>query len=127
MPRGAAPAWRARKEPVADDWLLASVNQAGGLGKHHPETGHYKHLVMRGLASREEAQAWKQALHRSAVYLHKWHIADVGVSAKIERAGKGYIIKYFAVNKSHAQAHIIKTYGADPARWPYHARGRAAT
>jgi hypothetical protein len=126
MPRGPAPQWRARKQPVADDWLLASVSQAGGHGQHDGETGFYADLVMRDLADRPEAEEWKRALHRSAVYLHKWGLADIGVSAKIERSGGGYIIRYRAVNKQHAQSYVVRTYGPDPARWPYWARGRAA-
>lgn len=126
MPRGPAPQWRARKEPIADDWLLASVNEAGGHGQHHPETGFYAQLVMRGLADRAEAETWKQALHRSAVYLRRWKIADIGVSAKIERSGSGYIIRYHAVNKAHAQNYVVTKYGPDPSKWPYWARGRTA-
>lgn len=126
MPRGPAPQWRARREPIADSWLMASVEQAGGHGSHHPETGFYAELIMRGLADRAEAEEWKRALHRSAVYLHKWKIADIGVSARIERSGNGYIIRYRAVNKAHAQSYIVRTYGEDPSKWPYHARGRAS-
>jgi len=127
MPRGPAPAWRVRKEPVADNWLLASVNEAGGHGKHHPDTGMYAEMIMRGLANRGEAEEWKRALHRSAVYLHKWGLADIGVTAKIERSGSGYIIRFAAVDKTHAQNYVVSTYGPDPTRWPYWARGRAAS
>jgi len=125
MPRGPAPQWRARKQPVADNWLLASIEEAGGHGHHDAQTGRYADMVMRDLADRAEAEEWRRALHRSAVYLHKWGLATIGVSAKIKRRGGEYVIEYVAINKAHAQNYIVTTYGEDPSRWPYWARGRS--
>ena len=51
MPRGPAPGWRQRKEPVTDDYILAAVTKSGGLGKHDAN-GHYATLVIKGLADR---------------------------------------------------------------------------
>lgn len=124
MPRGPAPAWRARKQPVVDEWLMASVNQAGGLGKHDATTGHYRELVIRGLATREEAAEWKRALHRCAVYLHKNKIADIGVRTAIERDGKQYRIRFSAINKAHTYLFMIERYGEDRSKWPYDPRRR---
>ena len=47
VPRGPAPGWRARKQPVLDSHILAAVNAAGGVGKHN--AGHYGELVIDGL------------------------------------------------------------------------------
>lgn len=127
MPRGPAPQWRARKQPIADDWLLASVEEAGGHGKHDAQTGHYHPMVMRGLADRAEAEEWRRALHRSAVFVCRWKIAEVGVSAKIKRRGSEYVIEYVAINKAHAQNYVVTKYGPDPSKWPYWARGRTVT
>jgi hypothetical protein len=124
MPRGPAPAWRARKQPVTDDYLLASVSRAGGLGKHHPGTGHYSELVIRGLDTKEEAAEWKRSLHRCAYFLHKNGIADISVKTKIERDGKKYAIRFTAINKAHVYRFMIERYGEDRSLWPYDPRRR---
>lgn len=124
MGRGPAPGWKARKEPITDHYLLASVNQAGGPGQHHPTTGAYSELVIKGLASREEATEWKRSLHRCAVYLHRNGIASIGVSTKIERAGNGYLIRFTVYNKTHSQNYVLETYGRDRSEWPYDVRRR---
>lgn len=125
MPRGPAPAWRARKEPISDHYLLASITQSGGIGQHGPD-GAYSELVIKGLATREEAAEWKRSLHRCAVFLHRNKIADISVSTKIERAGsKGYIVRFTVWNKTHSRAYVMKTYGSDPNLWPYNPRNRS--
>ena len=124
MPRGPSPAWRARKEPVVDDWILASVAKAGGLGKHHPQTGHYADLIIRGLADKEEAMEWRRALFRCAHYLNRTKQAPLSMSAKIERDGKGYRIVFRAVDKTLARAHVLARYGPDRSKWPYDPRRR---
>lgn len=121
MPRGPAPAWRARKQPVVDDYVLASVTQAGG--KHHPVTGHYARLVIKGLTTREEAEEWRRALYRCAHYLTRAGVADVGMSAVIKRdGGRGYLIEYHAVDKTLARQHVMTKYGPDRSKWPYDPR-----
>lgn len=127
MPRGPAPAWRARKPPVVDDHILASVEQAGGIGRHHPDTGHYATLYIRGLASREEAAEWSSALYRCAHYLHRHGLADVSMSAKITRSAKKpgtWEIEFRAVDKTLARKHVMEKYGADRSKWPYDPRRR---
>lgn len=124
MPRSAAPQWRQRKEPVLDHYVLASVDQAGGLGKHHPETGHYAELVIRGLTSREQAQEYVRALNRAALWLHRNRGAEVSMSAKIERSGGSYLIRFHAIDKTIARAHVMKKYGTDRSKWPYDPRRR---
>lgn len=123
MPRGPAPAWRARKEPISDHYLLASVTQAGGLGKHD-ERGAYRELVIKGLATREEAAEWKRSLHRCAVFLHRNRIADISVSTKVERSGKGYQLRFIVWSKTHSRAYVLAQYGSDPDKWPYNPRRR---
>jgi hypothetical protein len=127
MPRGPAPAWRARKPPVLDDHVLASVEQAGGIGKHHPETGHYATLWIRGFDSREDAQEWSRALYRCAHYLNRTGQAAVSMSAKIHRKGAAYAIEFRAVDKTFAKNHVLQKYGPDRSKWPYdpHRRGGA--
>lgn len=127
MPRGPAPAWRARKPPITDPHIFASVQQAGGLGRHHPVTGHYAELVIRGLASKEEAKEWQQSLYRCAHYLARTGQADVSMSATIERDGTRYLIRFRAVDKTLARKHVMDKYGPDRSKWPYDPRRRGGT
>ena len=127
MPRGPAPAWRARKPPVVDAHIMASVTQAGGLGKHHPQTGHYAVLVIKGLASKEEAAEWRRALFRCAHHLNRTGQAPVSMSARISRDGTGYKITFAAVDKTLAKAHVLAKYGTDRSKWPYDPRRRGGT
>lgn len=133
MPRGPAPAWRTRKQPVTDDWIMASVSQAGGLGKHHPQTGHYAQLVITELASKEEAIVWQQALYRCAHYLNRTGQAPVGMSARIvkhakpcTKSGCQFHIEFKAIDKTLARAHVLAKYGPDRSKWPYDPRRRGA-
>jgi len=110
---------------VVDDWIMASVTQAGGLGKHHPETGHYAELIIRGLADREEADEYQRALYRCAHHMNRHGIAPVSMSAKVERTADGYQVRFKAIDKTMARAHVLARYGTDRSRWPYDPRSRA--
>lgn len=115
MPRGAAPPWRARKEPILDSHLYASVTQANGV--HHPETGHYATLVYAGCETRERAKEIVRALHRSGMHL------GFSVSAKIIKAGNGtFNVEYRAIDKAMARKHVVDKYGPDRSKWPYDPR-----
>jgi hypothetical protein len=127
MPRGDRPEWTRRKEPVADDYVMASVNQSGGPGMHEPESGHYAELLLGGLKDRDEAKEWTRALFRSAHWLTRHKVADVSVSTKIERSGTGYRIRYKAIDKTRARAHVLERYGEDRSLWPYDPRRRIAS
>jgi hypothetical protein len=127
MPRGPAPAWRARKEPVVDDWIMASVERAGGIGKHHPTTGHYAELVITDLADKAEADEYKRALFRCAHYLNRTGQAPLSMSAKVERDGAKYKITFRAVDKTLARAHVLAKYGNDRSKWPYDPRRRGGS
>lgn len=118
MPRGPAPGWRARKEPVLDDWIQASVAQAGGK---HDDSGQYAELHITGLAGLEEAREYVRALHRAGRYL------GFSVHAKHQRAGRGYIVRFRAIDKTHARAFVMQRYGTDRSRWPYDPRRRGGT
>lgn len=126
MPRGAAPEWRRRKEPVVDDWIMASVNRAGGIGQHHPTTGHYATLVITGLASKEEADEYRRALHRCAHYLNRTGTAPVSMAADraVRQVDGTYSITFRSVDKTLARAHVLAKYGSDRSRWPYDPRKR---
>lgn len=126
MPRGAAPEWRKRKEPVTDEWIMASVNRCGGLGYYDPQTGKYADLIIRGLDTREEAEDWVKALYRCAHWLNRNNIAPVSMSTDpIERNGSGYQIRFRAIDKTMARAHVLARYCKDRSRWPYDPRARA--
>jgi len=114
MPRGAAPPWRARKEPILDDHLYASVTQAGGV---HNEQGHYATLIHAGCESRERAQEIKKALYRSAYHL------DVSLMTKIIKAGDGtYSVEYTAIDKAHGKKYMLEIHGPDRSKWSYDPR-----
>src|SRR5487761_503395 len=122
MPRGPAPGWAVRKQPVLDDYIMASVAQSGGLGKHHPQTGHYGELVIRGLATRDEALEYKRALYRCSHYLSRHGVAPLSMNAKIESTGDGFQVRFSAVDKTLARQHVLARYGPDRSKWPYDPR-----
>lgn len=126
MPRGPAPQWRARKEPVLDAYVLASVHRAGGPGAHDKTTGRYATMTIAGLASREEAAEYKRALFRSAKYLHRLGMADVSMHCEpIKKDGDTYTLSFRAVDKTWARKLFLERYGNDRSKWPYdpHRRG----
>ena len=91
MPRGPAPAYRARKEPVADDYLLAVISQAGGAGQHDPTTGLYGTLVLRGFKDRDEAKEWDRSLYRCALWLTRNRGADIACRPRSRRPATGMV------------------------------------
>jgi len=122
MPRGPAPAWRTRKQPVVDDYILAAVSRAGGLGSHDAD-GHYGVMVIRKLADRDEAAEYKSALFRCAHYMARHGIAAVSVSqADIERDGSGYKITFRISDKTMARKYQLENRGTDRSKWSYDPR-----
>jgi len=106
---------------------MASVDQAGGLGHHDPATGHYAELVIKGLADRDEATAWKNSLFRCAHYMSRNNIAPVSISvAKIEQDGTGFRLRFRAGDKTYARQRVLEKYGPDRSKWPYDPRRRGA-
>jgi hypothetical protein len=123
MPRGPAPQWRARKEPVTDDYLLTVVNRAGGPGEHDAN-GCYGTLVIKGFTSRDEAQEWNRSLYRCALWLTRNRGADISVSTKITGRGESWSLTFTVHNKTHARLHIMTKHGPDRRGWPYDPRRR---
>jgi hypothetical protein len=115
-----------RKQPILDGWILASVNQAGGLGNYDDE-GHYATLVIRGLADRGTAQEWKRGLYRSALYLTR-HGTPVSISeASIIRdlvRRSGWQLTFRVSDKGRAIEHQEATYGTNPANYAYNPANR---
>lgn len=129
MPRAPAPPWRQRKEPITDDWVMASVTRAGGIGSHHPQTGKYAELVISGLADRAEAEEYRRSLHRCAQWLLRNRGAHIGMSTDPpERAPDGtYRVRFRATDKTFSRQYVLQRYGTDRSKWPYDPRRRAAT
>lgn len=114
MPRGGAPPYKRRLEPILDDYLYASVTQADGV--HDPETGHYATLVYSGCESKERAVEISKALYRSGVHL------GLSVKATVKRRGDVWDVEYRAIDKAHARRHVLEKYGPDRSKWPYDPR-----
>lgn len=119
MPRGPAPAWRARKPPITDDYLLAAVSQAGGPGKHNAASGLYATLVIRGFETRDEAKEWDRSLYRCALWLTRNRQANISVATQIKGSGGSYSIEFSVYDKTHARAHHLARHGTDKRLWPY--------
>lgn len=114
MPRSGTPPWRKRREPILDHLLHASVAQVSGV--YHPETGHYGELVYTGIETRERATEIKRALFRAGK--HTGH----SVSAKVEKNGDEYQVRFKAIDKNKAKEYVLQRYGTDRSKWPYSPR-----
>jgi hypothetical protein len=103
---------------VVDGWLLETMQRVDG--KHHPETGHYAHTWIRGLESRADAEEIKKAIHRCGFYMFKKGWAHIMGKAWVHKNPDGtFSVEFAAIHKDFAYAHVIKTYGPDPSKWPY--------
>jgi hypothetical protein len=127
MPRGPAPGWRNRKPPVTDDYILAAINHAGGLGKHHPQTGEYATLVLRGFTDRDEALEWQRSLYRCALFLTRRRGIPVSMSVRMTRDGNGWKLTYRVGDKTFARAWHLAQHGTDRTQWAYDPRRRGGT
>lgn len=115
MPKGPAPQWRKRKEPIMDEHLRASIEAVESC---NPENGFYGTLVYTGCKDEARAKEIKQALYRSANHF--------GVSLKTEiiqdeKTGE-FSVVYTAINKTYGRKYILETFGKDRAKWPYDPR-----
>ena len=125
MPRAPAPNWKLRKQPIMDDYVRASIDAVNGI--HDPETGHFGRLVYTGIETRDRAAEIKQALFRSAYYMHTHKQADVSMSAEVKKQEDGtFNVEYVAINKAHARAAVIAKYGEDRSKWAYDPRARGS-
>ena len=114
MPRGPAPQWTRRLEPILDSHVQASIDAVNNI--FDPETGHYGTLIYKGCADRERAKEIVRALHRSAKHL------KVSMSASIKKRGDEFDVHFSAINKAHARAYVVAKYGTDRSKWPYNPR-----
>lgn len=114
MPRGPAPAWRGRKEPLLDSYILASVSAS----PVNPDNGHYGELVYAGCETRERAEEIKRALFRAAKR------QGYSVTAKVEKRLRTFRVRFTAIDKAAARRHVIEKYGTDRSLWPYNPRMR---
>lgn len=118
MPRGPAPQWTRRKEPILDDYVRASVSQANGI---HNEVGHYATLHYVGCPTRERATEIKQALFRAAKH------CGYSMSAQIVKDADGsFRVTFRAVDKQLARKYVLEKYGPDRSKWPYDPRRKGA-
>lgn len=99
MPKGPGSPLRPRKHPLTDEHIQASV--ARGLD---PVTGHYAELVYGGIETQERALEIKRSLYRCAKFL------GYSMKADIEQAGTGYQVRFKAIDKAKARAHIAAEY-----------------
>lgn len=104
MPKGGLPDYRRRKQPVLDDFLRASVDEAGG--KHDPETGWYKVKHITGIANNAELKEVIRALHRS-----KRHVGVSVTATPIRQKNGGYTVEFAAVHRDFARAYVAARYG----------------
>jgi hypothetical protein len=116
MPRGAAPEWRRRKEPLTDHLIKASVDAVNGIPDG--ETGRYGTLTYTGMDSKERAQEIRKSLFRCAKYLG----FSMHAKPPAKQADGTYSIELTAISKKHAQAFVARTYGPDRSKWPYDPR-----
>lgn len=119
MPRGPAPSWGRRQEPILDHLIHASVSQAGGK---HDDKGRYAELVYTGCSTRTRAEEIKRALYRCARYI------GYSMAAWIEANGEEFDVHFRANDKAFGKKHVIEKYGPDRSKWPYDPRrkGKAA-
>src|SRR5271154_4052802 len=110
-----------RKHPILDGWIMASVNQSGGLGSYDDD-GHYSTLVIRGLPGRAEAQEWKRALYLTR-HGTPVSISEASIIKDLVRR-TGYQLTFRVSDKAKAVAHQQDTYGKDPANYAYNPANR---
>jgi hypothetical protein len=113
MPKGPAPQWRARKQPLTDDHVMASVQ--GGMN----EQGHYRELVYGPIDDPDRALEIKRSLYRCAKHL------GYSMKADIEKtADNKYQVRFKAIDKARARAHIAAQYKDRPQELPYNPYAR---
>lgn len=109
MPKGPAPQWRARMQPLTDEHIQASVTQ--GMD---PETGHYGELIYGPCDTQERALEIKRSLYRCAKHLGYAMKADIE-----QRPDEKYQVRFKAIDKARARAYIAAQYKDRPHELPY--------
>lgn len=104
---------KARKEPILDHYVQASIEQ--GID----EAGHYGKLTYAQVEDHERAKEIRRALFRSANHL--------GVSLKCDLVqdpvSGNWNIPFRAIDKAVARAHIARQVNGDPAKLAYNPYG----
>ena len=95
---------------MLDHLILASVDQASGRYNEH---GHYGELIYSGCDTRARAEEIKRALFRAGKHTGQ------SVSAKIEKTGDQWQVRFKAIDKTMARSYMLSHYGDDRTRWPY--------
>lgn len=108
MPKGPGAPVRPRKQPLTDHLVEASV--AAGM---NDDTGHYGELVYGPVTSHERALEIKRSLFRCAKYM------GYSMKADIESHAEGYQIRFAAIDKAKARAHIAARYKGREHEMPY--------
>lgn len=101
-----------RKEPILDHYVQASIE--GGMD----DAGHYKELVYAGVEEHERALEIRRALFRSAKHL------EVSLKCDVETDAAGlHHVRFKAIDKAIARAHIARQAEGDPSRLAYNPYG----
>jgi hypothetical protein len=108
MPKGPAPQWRARKQPLTDEHVQASVAQ--GMNAE----GHYGVLVYGPIDDPARALEIKRSLYRCAKFLGYAMHADIE-----QRTDGKHQVRFKAIDKAKARAHIAQKYKDRPHELPY--------
>lgn len=115
MPRGPERQWRAKKQPLTDQLVMASVQR----GVTDPTRGFYAELSYGGIETEERAIEIRRSLYRCAKRL------GYSMSAHAEKLADGtYRVRFRAIDKAHARAYMVARYGPDRTKWPYNPRAR---
>jgi len=116
MPKGPAPQWKRRLEPILDHEIQAAIDHADG--KFNPGTGWYATLDHTGCETFDRAREIKRALYRSARHL------GVSLHTELIRAADNtWTVRFTPISKPHGQAYVARQSGGDPSRLaynPYH-------
>jgi hypothetical protein len=105
-------AMKARKPPILDHYVQASID--GG----RDDAGHYKELLYGGVEDAERAREIRRALFRSAKHL------GVSLKCDVEPAADGtHAVRFHAIDKTVARAHIAHQAEGDPSRLAYNPYG----
>ena len=114
MPRGSAPEWKRRKEPILDHYIQALLDRANNQTDEH---GCYGTLVYAGCQDFSSADEIRKALYRSACHM------KVSLSYKIKKADDGtWNVEFSCYPKAVGKAHVVNHYGEDRSKWAYDPR-----
>lgn len=113
MARRPIHAMKPRKGPILDHYVQASIE--GGMN----DEGHYAELVYAGVEDQDRAIEIRRALFRSAKHL------GVSLKCDVETDAAGiHHVRFKAIDKAVARAHIARQAQGDPSRLAYNPYGQ---